>query len=187
MNEIIPSDNKKLIEKMFPIVLIGSGICIGYLIAHYFTAYKIKKDNIKLVKKGSIPTDKEVEGLLDKWKSEISNPNKTSDSIANLYNNDAVLHGTLASDLAEGKDAIKEYFDVLLENDNISVEIDNNTVKNNDSTVSNSGVYTFSLDKDGKTRQLNARYSFIYAKDNDGEWKIVNHHSSRRKPTPKKS
>ena len=41
----------------------------------------------------------------------------------------------------------------------------------------NSGIYTFDLVKDGQPTKVQARYSFAYRKIN-GEWKIVEHHSS---------
>lgn len=161
--------------------LFAVGGVLGYFAYRYFNSSKTPK----LKKSSTAISDKEVEGLLDTWKKEICNPKKTPDSIANLYGDNALLHGTLASDLAEGKDAVKDYFVGLLENDNLCVEIDNNTVQKNDTTVSNSGVYTFSLETDGRPKKINARYSFIYGKDKDGKWKIINHHSSRRKPLPK--
>lgn len=42
--------------------------------------------------------------------------------------------------------------------------------------VSNSGIYTFTSGVDGSTVQ--ARYTFVYAKQPDGEWLILTHHSS---------
>ena len=40
-----------------------------------------------------------------------------------------------------------------------------------------SGVYTFTLMKDGKTEEVRARYTFVYDKVH-GKWCIVDHHSS---------
>lgn len=41
----------------------------------------------------------------------------------------------------------------------------------------NSGVYTFTLTKDGKTEDVQARYTFVYDKVH-GKWCIMDHHSS---------
>lgn len=45
-------------------------------------------------------------------------------------------------------------------------------------TAINSGVYTFDLVKDGKPAKVQARYSFTYKRLEDGQWYIVDHHSS---------
>ena len=45
-------------------------------------------------------------------------------------------------------------------------------------TAINTGYYTFSFLKDGESKSLPARYSFVYVKRN-GDWKIVDHHSSK--------
>lgn len=41
----------------------------------------------------------------------------------------------------------------------------------------NSGVYTFTLMKDGKAEDVRARYTFVYDKMH-GKWCIMDHHSS---------
>jgi hypothetical protein len=46
--------------------------------------------------------------------------------------------------------------------------------------AANSGIYTFALkDKDGKVSFVPCRFTFVYAKDAEGNWKIVEHHSSK--------
>ena len=44
-------------------------------------------------------------------------------------------------------------------------------------TAMDAGIYTFTLTEAGKSRQVQARYTYVYEKL-DGEWKIVLHHSS---------
>jgi uncharacterized protein (TIGR02246 family) len=44
-------------------------------------------------------------------------------------------------------------------------------------TAINTGVYRFTLTKDGKQQQVRARYTYVYEL-RDGKWLIVNHHSS---------
>jgi hypothetical protein len=41
----------------------------------------------------------------------------------------------------------------------------------------NTGLYTFTLTENGVQQQVPARYTFVYRRTN-GEWLIVNHHSS---------
>jgi uncharacterized protein (TIGR02246 family) len=52
-------------------------------------------------------------------------------------------------------------------------------------TAINSGVYTFKLNKDGQPTSVQARYSFTYKKI-DGEWLIIDHHSSAMPETEEK-
>ncbi len=51
-------------------------------------------------------------------------------------------------------------------------------------TAINTGYYTFSYMKDGETKTLPARYSFVYVK-RGGKWVIVDHHSSAMPALPK--
>jgi hypothetical protein len=51
-------------------------------------------------------------------------------------------------------------------------------------TAVNTGYYTFSYEKDGAAQTLPARYSFTLVK-RDGDWQIVDHHSSAMPPPPK--
>jgi uncharacterized protein (TIGR02246 family) len=46
-----------------------------------------------------------------------------------------------------------------------------------DDAALDTGVYTFTLTQDGKSWKVQARYTYVYKKIN-GEWKILNHHSS---------
>ena len=164
--------------------LFVAGGVIGYFTYRYYNKGnkpKLKKTPKSITDKEVSITDKEVEGLLDTWKKELCSPTKTPESISSLYSDNALLHGTLASDLAVGKEEIKDYFVGLFKNDNVCVKINSNIVRKNNTTVANSGEYTFSLESNGRPKKINARYSFIYAKDKDGNWKIINHHSSKRK------
>ena len=45
-------------------------------------------------------------------------------------------------------------------------------------TAIHSGVYTFDLVKGGKPIKVQARFSFTYTRAADGQWYIVDHHSS---------
>ena len=65
-----------------------------------------------------------------------------------------------------------EYFENLLQNP-VDVEIVSEHVNISESIAVNSGLYNFITN--GKT--INARFSFVYGKDNT-EWKIISHHSS---------
>ena len=108
--------------------------------------------------------------LLQKWVSAVKggDPKQVTD----LYHEDAILLGTFSNKERVGHELILEYFENLLKQP-VEVQIisENSHVFSSDAV--NSGHYNFVVS--GKT--INARFSFVYHKDN-GEWKIVSHHSS---------
>ena len=53
-----------------------------------------------------------------------------------------------------------------------------------DDVIAYNGYYTFKLTKEGKTNAVHAKFSYIYKKDESGEWKIMIHNSGMTpKPT----
>jgi uncharacterized protein (TIGR02246 family) len=100
------------------------------------------------------------------------------DAILALYARDAVLWGTLSPTRRETPETLREYFVAAYK------ALPGHTVKFGDqlirvygNTAINTGYYTFSYVKDGESRSIPARYSFVYVKQ-DGKWLIVDHHSS---------
>jgi uncharacterized protein (TIGR02246 family) len=108
--------------------------------------------------------------LLQKWINAI----KTGDpkEVTNLYYDDGILLGTFSNKERIGHELILEYFENLLKSP-VEVEIVSEHTSVSESVAVNSGLYNFVTD--GKT--INARFSFVYQKNND-EWKITSHHSS---------
>ena len=108
--------------------------------------------------------------LLQKWINAI----KTGDpkEVTNLYHDDGILLGTFSNKERIGHELILEYFENLLKSP-VKVEIVSEHASVSESVAVNSGLYNFVTD--GKT--INARFSFVYQKNND-EWKITSHHSS---------
>jgi uncharacterized protein (TIGR02246 family) len=105
------------------------------------------------------------------------------DSILALYAPDAVLWGTLSPTLRQGPAALREYFVAAFKAlPGHKVSFGDQLIRVYGDTAVNTGYYTFSYVKDGETKTLPARYSFVYAKGDKG-WLIVDHHSSSV-PTP---
>ena len=115
-------------------------------------------------------SDSITSGLLQKWINAI----KTGDpkEVTNLYYDDGILLGTFSNKERIGHELILEYFENLLKSP-VEVEIVSEHASISESVAVNSGLYNFVTD--GKT--INARFSFVYQKNND-EWKITSHHSS---------
>jgi uncharacterized protein (TIGR02246 family) len=118
----------------------------------------------------------EVAAAAAKWAEVFVDDNP--DRILALYAPDAVLWGTLSPTIRQGPPALREYFvaafKVLPEH---KVSFGDQLIRVYGNTAINSGYYTFSYVKDGETKTLPARYSFVYVKGDKG-WLIVDHHSS---------
>ena len=108
--------------------------------------------------------------FLEQWVNAIKSgdPKQVSD----LYAKDAILLGTFSNKERIGHALILEYFENLLKSP-VEVEIISEHFSTSELFAVNSGHYNFVVS--GKT--IKARFSFVYHKDN-GEWKIVSHHSS---------
>ena len=109
--------------------------------------------------------------LLHEWTSAIKSGDPKQ--VTSLYQDDGILLGTFSNKERVGHELILEYFENLLKSP-VEVEIvsEHPFVESPDCAI-NSGLYNFVTE--GKT--INARFSFVYQKGNDG-WKIVSHHSS---------
>ena len=106
--------------------------------------------------------------------------------ILSLYAEDGVLWGTLSSTRRDDPSAIRDYFVnayKALPGLTVTFEDPHIRVYGGDTAV-NAGYYTFSFEKDGQAQTLPARYSFTLV-NHDGQWLIVDHHSSAMPPPPK--
>jgi uncharacterized protein (TIGR02246 family) len=100
------------------------------------------------------------------------------DAILAFYAPDAVLWGTLSPTIRQGGAALREYFVAAFKAlPGHKVSFGEQLIRVYGNTAINSGYYTFSYVKDGETKAIPARYSFVYMKGDKG-WLIVDHHSS---------
>lgn len=100
------------------------------------------------------------------------------DTILALYDDDAVLWGTLSPVILRGKTAVRGYFERAYKAlPGHKVSFGEQHVRVFGDTAINSGYYTFSFLRDGQQQTLPARYSFVYRKRGN-DWVIVDHHSS---------
>jgi uncharacterized protein (TIGR02246 family) len=120
--------------------------------------------------------DREIAGLFDRWNSALQTGNVKS--VVDLYAPDAVLQPTVSNQVRTTPEQITDYFDHFLALKPVG-QINYREIRQLGSNVAmDSGVYTFTLtESDGKVRQVQARYTFVYEQVG-GQWKILNHHSS---------
>ena len=115
-------------------------------------------------------SDSTTSELLQKWVTAIKSGDPKQ--VTSLYHSDGILLGTFSNKERVGHELILEYFENLLKSP-VDVEIVSEHPHVLELAAVNSGLYNFVTN--GKT--INARFSFVYHKNN-AEWKIVSHHSS---------
>ena len=131
--------------------------------------------------------DKEdVAAAMDMWRDYLAK-GTTEDpgEILSLYAEDGVLWGTISSKRRDDPAAIRDYFvNAYKALPNLAVTFEDPYIRVYGDTAVNTGYYTFSYEKDGAMQSLPARYSFALVK-RDGDWQIVDHHSSAMPQQPK--
>jgi uncharacterized protein (TIGR02246 family) len=100
------------------------------------------------------------------------------DAMVQLYDEDAVLHGTRSPVIRRGHAAIREYFAEAAKNPGLSMKlVEPMLIRVYGDIAINTGNYSVTLTGNGRPVTIPLRYSFVYKKT-DGQWKIVDHHSS---------
>jgi uncharacterized protein (TIGR02246 family) len=128
----------------------------------------------------------DVAAAMNAWRDSLAK-GTTEDpgEILTLYAEDGVLWGTISSTRRDDPAAIRDYFvNAYKALPNLTVIFDNPYIRVYGDTAVNTGYYTFAFEKDGAAQTLPARYSFTLVK-RDGDWQIVDHHSSAMPQPPK--
>ncbi len=104
-----------------------------------------------------------------------------------LYDSEAVLWGTVAPVIITSSAGIRQYFErACSSSPKPRVVFGEQHIRVYGETAINSGTYTFTVFPGGQPFQLPARYSFTYRRK-DGQWLIVDHHSSALPSPPQPS
>lgn len=108
---------------------------------------------------------------------------KDPTTIANLYDDqDGVLIPTLSNQIRYNKAGIKKYFTSFMLRDPVGRVVESQTVVDGNIAV-RSGMYVFTLGSEGG-KEVPARFTFVYRRGvrsesgEEGEWRIIAHHSS---------
>lgn len=120
-------------------------------------------------------TESEVSNLFGVWNDALATLD--SSKVVACYSNDAVLLPTVSDTPRADPEAIEAYFRDEFLPKKPHGTILKSWIKIGDCAqwAQDNGVYEFELGATGET--VKARYTFVYALE-DGEWKIVHHHSS---------
>ena len=117
-------------------------------------------------------TQNEIKQLFEIWNNALQTGDP--DQVVALYDTDAVLLPTVSNQVRHNHEEIRDYFVSFLAKQPQGVIEEANTRLLTEDLASNSGVYTFTF---GDGSQVTARFSYLYRRVN-GEWKIIEHHSS---------
>jgi len=98
------------------------------------------------------------------------------DNVVACYAADAILLPTVSSKVRHNHDEIRDYFVHFLSK-KPNGRITEHNIRIYDNIAINSGLYTFSLMEDGGHSDVDARFTFVYRRYEDG-WQIIEHHSS---------
>jgi uncharacterized protein (TIGR02246 family) len=155
------------------VVLLAGAIGTGVAVADASPAPTVQHS--VSATEGDQPKQQEIAALFDEWNAALATGNP--EEVADLYAPDAVLLPTLSPEIRTTRAGIVDYFAHLLPSKPQAVITEEIiTVLDRDDAI-NTGLYTFTLTQNGVQQQVPARYTFVYQRTN-GEWLIVNHHSS---------
>lgn len=122
----------------------------------------------------------EVKAATARW-IDAFNRRSARDIVA-LYAKDAVFFGTTSPVLRDSPELVQDYFKSLSSSGDATISVGDQRVQVFGDVAINTGYYTRTSMQDGALVKNPARFTFVYAKRN-GQWQIVNHHSSTL-PTP---
>jgi len=129
---------------------------------------------LETAKKAADP-EQEVLNLFVEWNSALQSGD--AERVAALYAPDAVLLPTVSNRVRHNTPEIADYFAHFLTRAPYGRLIEANIRMVCEGVAINSGVYLFTLSTPEGENVVSARFTFVYAK-RDGEWRIVEHHSS---------
>lgn len=121
------------------------------------------------------PTRQQIAALFPMWNAALATGD--AQKVADLYAPGAVLLPTVSNQVRRNRAEIVDYFQKFLRDKPQGVIEDEIIDVLDADTAINTGVYRFTLTKDGKQQQVRARYTYVYEL-RGGKWLIVNHHSS---------
>jgi len=111
--------------------------------------------------------------LFDQWNKSLATGNASV--VAANYAPNAILLPTVSNKIRHTEAERIDYFEHFLLKKPRG-KIDQANVRVFGDIALNSGLYTFTF-SDGS--EVHARYTFVYQKQSDGRWLIIEHHSSK--------
>jgi len=103
---------------------------------------------------------------------------KEASKVAELYSADNTFLPTMSPDFKKGQSAAEGYFVHFLEKNPAGEIVKDECQSLSPDCYLHSGLYNFTVGPDDKREVVEARFSYVWKKDEVGNWKIIHHHSS---------
>jgi len=135
---------------------------------------EIKGENMQEKSMETIATEN-----FKKWNDLLQT--RKPEEVAKLYTVDCTFLPTLSEEFKKGRLGVEEYFKHFLKKNPEGSVVAGHVKALGDNCYSHDGMYDFEVDSDDDSddRQIvEARFTFIWEKDDQGEWEITHHHSS---------
>ena len=114
--------------------------------------------------------------MFQKWNESLQTGDKHNVTL--MYTKDDDFLPTMNGRFRHGIGETEEYFDNFLKKKPIGKIMKDHTF-GNENIIIHSGLYDFEVDDSVEGRiNIEARFTFVYQKQEDGEYKIAHHHSS---------
>lgn len=121
------------------------------------------------------PQQEEIAALFDRWNASLATGKP--EAVAANYAPTGVLIPTVSNKVRTTPEAIKDYFVHFLELKPVGKIVERH-IRVLGYIAIDSGLYDFTVTRDGKQDVVGARYTFVYQKFGR-DWKIIEHHSSK--------
>ena len=136
---------------------------------------------LTLPSRGHAGTEEDAYAVIQKWAAAFNAGDLRG--VVGAYAPDALVFGTASPSLATNPADLRTYFGTALAAKTQVKMADVSAVVLSNDAVVFAGFYEFSSLQDGQPVLIPARFSFVLVKRDDGDWKILHHHSSVR-PKP---
>lgn len=103
---------------------------------------------------------------------------KDAKKVAELYSEDATFHPTMSGDFKLGQEGAGDYFEHFLLKNPVGKVVEEKVQPIGDDSYLHSGLYNFEIGPTDKRETAKARFTYLWKKDKNGQWKIAHHHSS---------
>lgn len=103
---------------------------------------------------------------------------KDPKTVAELYTEDTTFLPTLSPLFKTGKEETEGYFEHFLQKDPQGSVVAEKIQTLTPGSYLHSGMYNFEVGPQDNRQIVEARFTFLWVLDENGEWKIAHHHSS---------
>jgi len=111
-----------------------------------------------------------------KWNEALQT--KSAKNVALLYREDNTFLPTMSPHFKFDQKGAEDYFEHFLLKNPFGKIIEEKVQPLGENTYIHSGLYNFEVGPAEKREIAEARFTFVWQKDQNGEWKILHHHSS---------